>query len=172
MHFVYIITNTANGKLYVGKTNDPKVRWRAHKNNARNHALRWPLYAAMRKYGVDAFNFHVVAEYDTEESALSMECWYIAFYEAASDSSGYNLSPGGAGTSGYKWPEDARRRHSERLKGRVISPETRARISAGLKGVQKGIKRTDAARERMRLSHLGKVPWNKGLKGGSNSSSA
>jgi group I intron endonuclease len=63
--YVYCITNLINGKRYVGKTNDLDRRWRDHQNNCSDE--KCPdrdklLYKAMRKYGVENFEFAVLWE--------------------------------------------------------------------------------------------------------------
>ena len=48
---VYLITNTVNGKVYVGQTiNGLSKRWKGHKNDVRNGSQN-PLHRAIRKYG-------------------------------------------------------------------------------------------------------------------------
>ena len=60
---VYKITNTVTGDFYIGSSKDVKKRWADHKcqstwkNNPNN-----PLYQDMRKYGVDKFDFQILAE--------------------------------------------------------------------------------------------------------------
>ncbi len=56
---IYKITNTINGKAYVGQTvqSNPRARWYQHKENAKKQ--KHPLYCAMRKYGVHNFKFEI-----------------------------------------------------------------------------------------------------------------
>ena len=55
MAYIYQIINKVNGKIYVGKTNfSIEKRFKEHCHDAfqpRNESR--PLYAAMRKYGVE-----------------------------------------------------------------------------------------------------------------------
>ena len=65
---IYKITNTITGDFYIGSSNDVKRRWSSHK---------WPsvwkkypnkqLYKDMKKYGVDKFEFQVIAEVEPEQ---------------------------------------------------------------------------------------------------------
>ena len=60
MH-IYKITNTVNGKIYIGQTiqKDPKMRWYAHCQYARAGKKSY-LYDSMRKHGIDKFLWEVI----------------------------------------------------------------------------------------------------------------
>jgi group I intron endonuclease len=59
--FVYLITNKLNGKKYVGKTlRTVDYRWAQHKTTAFNGNSMFPIHAAIRKYGTDAFSVEVL----------------------------------------------------------------------------------------------------------------
>ena len=65
---VYRITNTVTGDFYVGSSNDVKRRWAAHKWPSKwNECPNNPMYLDMKKYGVDKFDFQVIAEVEPEE---------------------------------------------------------------------------------------------------------
>ena len=60
---VYKITNTITGDFYIGSSKNVKHRWSVHKcpytwNKCKNN----PLYLDMKKYGVDKFDFQILAE--------------------------------------------------------------------------------------------------------------
>jgi len=48
---IYLITNTINNKKYVGQHNRHTfhLRWRAHKQRAKDTKYKEPLYGAMRQ---------------------------------------------------------------------------------------------------------------------------
>ena len=60
---IYKITNTITGDFYIGSSKNVKKRWADHKckstwkNNPNN-----PMYFDMRKYGVEKFDFQILAE--------------------------------------------------------------------------------------------------------------
>ena len=60
---VYKITNTITGDFYIGSSKDVKSRWAHHKiPSAWNKQPNSPLYKDMQKYGIDKFEFEILAE--------------------------------------------------------------------------------------------------------------
>ena len=60
---VYKITNTITGDFYIGSSKDVKHRWTDHKCPSRwKQNPNNPMYIDMRKYGVDKFEFEILAE--------------------------------------------------------------------------------------------------------------
>ena len=65
---VYKITNTATGDFYVGSSKNIEKRWANHKcPSSWNKQPNNPLYLDMKKYGVDNFDFQILAEVEPEE---------------------------------------------------------------------------------------------------------
>lgn len=99
MAFIYVITNTKNGKKYVGQTINPvKQRVSCHLKDARGGSETL-LHRAMRKYGESAFKFEVLAELqehelDTAERDFikKLDCCVLDGQEK-----GYNMTRGGEG---------------------------------------------------------------------------
>ena len=96
MAYIYKITNSINGKIYIGKTlRTVEERFREHcqdsKNCRREHR---PLYSAMRKYGVENFSVEEVEQCEDSE-AEEREIYWIDFY--GSYGKGYNATLGGDG---------------------------------------------------------------------------
>lgn len=66
---VYKITNTITGDFYIGSSRDVKHRLANHKCHSNwNEQPNNPLYLDMQKYGVDKFEFEIIAE--VEEAVL------------------------------------------------------------------------------------------------------
>ena len=64
---VYKITNTITGDFYIGSSNNVERRWKEHKYPS--IWKRYPnsqLYLNMRKYGVDKFEFEILAEVEAD----------------------------------------------------------------------------------------------------------
>lgn len=93
MASIYCFTNRINGKQYIGSTiSDPQHRFNQHLYNV-NHANEkssYPLYAAIRKYGIDNFSFEVLLSIDCSENEIrQIEHDYIVKYNTVVPN-GYN----------------------------------------------------------------------------------
>lgn len=95
MSYIYLITNTINDRVYVGKTSRTiKQRWLEHVGDV-NKYLDRPLYRAMKKYGVENFSIHLIEEV-SDDKADEREQYWIQMYR--SYKFGYNATMGGDGT--------------------------------------------------------------------------
>ena len=94
MAYIYKITNDVNGKIYIGKTESSiEKRFDQHCKDAfRPRCEKRPLYAAMRKYGIEHFHIELVEETDSPEER---EIYWIEWY--GSFKKGYNATMGGDG---------------------------------------------------------------------------
>lgn len=117
---IYKITNTINGKCYIGQSIYLKKRIRRHLTY-KCHKDNLSLYKAFDKYGIDKFMIKILETIDTEKcddikSELDkLEIFYIKNYD--SYNSGYNQTIGGdAGITGYKFTDEQRRKVSEHQK--------------------------------------------------------
>lgn len=107
--YLYKITNSVNGKLYIGISNNPQARKNQHWNfeNRFNGKTISILYQAMRKYGLDKFSFEIICV-GTKEYILDLEIKAIALYRTTEKEFGYNIKPGGEGGRGYSIRSSAR----------------------------------------------------------------
>lgn len=96
MSYIYKIINDVNDKVYIGKTAfSIQKRFQEHCKDAfRDRNEKRPLYAAIRKYGTDAFSVRLIEECD-DAVAADREAYWIGMYEAYS--TGYNATLGGDG---------------------------------------------------------------------------
>ena len=99
---IYKITNTINGKIYIGKTLETmEKRWKEHQRDSMRFTDR-PLYKAMNKYGIKNFTIEVIEEPEIE--ILSQrECYWIEHYD--SYHFGYNATLGGDGKVLYDYQQ-------------------------------------------------------------------
>ena len=133
MGYIYLITNTINGKKYVGQTlcEDIESRWKQHRVMDKNSIGRY-LLNAYHKYGVDKFKFKIVCICFNKD-CNKFEEEYINTYNCLVPN-GYNLKAGGKNSKHH--PETIKKM-SDALKGRrtvVLNEESRKKLSNSLKG--------------------------------------
>ncbi len=92
--YIYSFTNLINGKKYIGSTiKMPKKRYNEHIYNCFHenaHQYNYPLYQAIRKYGVENFIFEILLEKDCQENEIrNIEKDYILKFNTISPN-GYN----------------------------------------------------------------------------------
>ena len=94
MAYIYQITNDINGKIYIGKTEfSIEKRFKEHCADAfKDRNEKRPLYAAMRKYGIEHFHIELIEETDNPEER---EVFWIE--NKRSFKNGYNATIGGDG---------------------------------------------------------------------------
>jgi group I intron endonuclease len=116
MFYIYLIFNKENGKIYVGKTNNPKYRLRTHLKIAKGGREKYPrmfsvIHAAINKYGKENFVFKLIEKTITESEILIKESQWI---KSLKDSGYilYNLTDGGDGVSGWHHTEKTKRNMS------------------------------------------------------------
>lgn len=133
---VYKLTNTVNGKAYIGiTTRAPSDRLADHLLASRSD--RQVLYRAMRKHGAAKFRLEVIATAGTLDALMAIERRLIAEYGTHTSRGGYNMTLGGEGTFGLKHSPDYVARMAARCRGKPLSPEHRAKLSAAQKGRKK-----------------------------------
>ena len=158
-YFIYKLTNTANGKGYIGYSNDIKRRMRQHKATALTGKGQ-AIHAAIRKYGWDSFVVKELYRNEDKKQTLEMEDHFINLHETKGVK-GYNITRGGqqGPPKGFKrkpMTEEQLLRHRERMK----DPEIRRRISEGTKGQQNRLGKShvvsDITKEKMKITNRGK----------------
>lgn len=108
---IYMITNTINGKKYIGQSNWLKKRIGAHIYHLRNGThSNIHLQRSFNKYGEDVFDISIL-EYCDEEYLNEKEMYYIELYDTFRN--GYNQTEGGEGNRGYKFSDDSKKKMSE-----------------------------------------------------------
>jgi group I intron endonuclease len=129
---IYKIENIINGKCYIGSTVDIKRRWRQHLNNLRcgEHTNRH-LQSSWNQYGEGGFAFSVL-EHCPSEALVSREQFY---FESICPE--LNLNPLAATNLGFRHSlKTIEKMRGARL-GIPLTPEWRAAMSAGMKGVKR-----------------------------------
>jgi len=102
---IYLITNTANGKTYVGQhCGDRDSRWKQHLKTAQKVDTPLPLHRAMRKYGPEKFSYEVLEEVPLSkgpEYLNEREIYWIKEKKSFIGENGYNVTRGGQGIVSY-----------------------------------------------------------------------
>ena len=97
---IYKITNLVNNKIYIGQSINIKRRFEEHHYKPfyqKGDEYNIPLYRAIRKYGVDNFNFEVIEECLPEELNDKEQYWIQYYNSYIQNNCGYNLTYGGDG---------------------------------------------------------------------------
>lgn len=159
---VYKITNTINGKMYIGSSKNIKSRKKDHfkKETSKRFNGRMPLYREMDEYGRENFSFEILEETNLECLA-DREEYFINKYNSVTD--GYNQSCKAEPMQDEKiksmhgkrlsewnkrqWQDESYRskqveRFSKRQKERLKDPEYHAEKSRQLKRYTDSIKKT------------------------------
>lgn len=122
-HCIYQILNLANGKFYIGHSQDYDIRWWEHSRKLKSNSHDNPhLQNAWNKYGEDAFEF-IVIELVEEKDMLTREQFWIDNLKACNVQIGYNINP-----NALRPPSSKGRKHSH---------ETRIKISKATTGISK-----------------------------------
>ncbi len=142
---VYLVTNTINGKRYIGVTSKRlAVRLSEHFSGAFTNVHSGHFYRAIRKYGREVFVITELMKCSSKEQALADEVRMI--FELNPE---YNSTKGGDGQL-----------------GRVVSQEFRAKMSAIHKGntYNVGKKRSEETKLKLKglaTSNEAKLRWKK-----------
>lgn len=112
---VYRITNTVNGKVYIGKWMGKNIahRWQRHLKSTEDGSP-WHLHRAIRKYGPDVFTVTIIYRAKTADELSKMETFFIVLHQSHKPENGYNMTLGG---DGIVWNEELRARMSIKRRG-------------------------------------------------------
>lgn len=182
MHYIYLIQNQLDHKIYVGQTRNLKNRWRQHQGDSKS--AEYPLYRAMRKHGIDNFAFQDIEAHETQDEANEAEVFFIQYFGTLNPAIGYNLRTGGSVSSHSAesiekmkatWtPERIAKQAAERT-GKALSQETKRKMALAATGrvmspdaiekirlARTGKKRSPESIEKFRQTQLGKPSQIKG----------
>lgn len=90
---------------------------------------------AIKKYGKENFTIEIIEWCETKEQLNEREIYWIAYYDATNKDNFYNIALGGECGSGAQLKGRKRPNITKALKGRVLSEETKQRISEAKKGI-------------------------------------
>lgn len=149
---IYKITCTSNGKFYIGSSNDLHRReWQHFAKLSKNNHTNQHLQNAYNKYGKEAFVFEVI-EYITSFGLLVREQYWLDELKPFGDFGFNTATIAGASLRGRKLSQEHKAKVSAGLKGHFVSKETRAKIGAATKGR----KTSDETKAKLRAINKGK----------------
>lgn len=122
IYTIYRITNSTNGKTYIGWTSrDPDLRFKEHQRTCKpKHQQRSAISCAIEKHGVDNFTFEVLYQTKDQPHSKDVETHFIAENNSMTSKWGYNLDLGG---TGHKRTPETIEKHRQAIKGKKQSPE-------------------------------------------------
>ena len=117
MYEIYQLTNTINGKSYVGFTSkSTDERWKRHIINSRR-GVKTHLYCAIRAHGEEAWGVTILeCGPDAKIGKEEREPLWIGILKPE-----YNHTKGGEGLVGYRFSEESKHTLSKRMKGNTYA---------------------------------------------------
>ena len=99
MECIYQYVNKLNGHMYIGLTNNAKRRFSDHLSaatNPNNKDYEAPIHRAIRKYGIENFDFNIIEDNIEDINLLKQrEQYWIEYYDTYNNREHYNATPGG-----------------------------------------------------------------------------
>ena len=138
MGCIYRIFCKANQKSYIGqfKKDIPTPRWQRHLRDAEKGS-KCAIHEAIRKHGKDMFEISVICICESQEELDKKEDEYITEYNSMIYDNGYNMVRGGKGRAPkFHHKEEHKQKMREFMKNRVVSDETKQKISDARKGIK------------------------------------
>ena len=109
--YIYKITNSINGKIYIGlhKSKDfDESYWGSGSNLKEDY----------KKFGKANFTREILEQCDTLKQLNEREQYWIEYLDSRNPLIGYNIQPGGVRFFGYEHPQETKIRLSEKAKQR------------------------------------------------------
>jgi group I intron endonuclease len=146
--YIYLITNTLNGKIYIGQKASPKVIERYYGSGR-------IITRAIKKYGIENFTREILCWKYSKKTLDKAEIDLINEYDSRNIKIGYNICIGGkGGQKGLKRSEET----INKLKSRIVSEETRIKMSEVNKGNKNslGYKQSEEHKNKRSEAYKGK----------------
>lgn len=154
---VYTITNTKNGRVYVGSTVNLKTREIRHFTDLlRGMHANSMLQRSFNKHGAECFRFDVIERCEPSD-LLNREQHWIDNKRLSCRL--YNLAPKAYSCLGIKRSDITKRRMSDAKKGKTFSAETREQMSLAKLGNshRKGKKASEKTKKRISDAKKGTI---------------
>ena len=127
---IYCIVNLVNGKYYIGSSSNIHQRWIWHlgalKRNNHHSSI---LQHSWNKHGEDSFEFRVIEECEIENLEMVEQYWIDAMNPH------YNIARVAWSKLGCKHTSETKAKIGAAHKGKIVSKETREKLSKHNKGI-------------------------------------
>lgn len=167
---IYIITNTINNKVYIGKTkrdiwkrlkmeHETDLVYNRHNNIYLQRA--WNKYTPI--HGEQCFTFKILEACNnniTIEELNKKEKYWIAKYQSNIKEYGYNLTPGGDG--GNPLTEETKQKMRNTIYKK--NKDNISWCSSGIKRNRRKISEEQKKKQSETMKNKDLIPWNKGRK--------
>ena len=182
---IYKITNP-NEDIYIGQSSNVVRRWSEY-SRLKGCCKNSRLLNSLKKYGFENHKLEIIHQCAKEE-LNNLEIYYINLYQSFNTDKGLNLHSGGnnhtvsdetrkkikmshlgqkAWNRGISRTDAQKKSHSEKMKGRKASEETKLKMSKsriGAKHTEETKKILSEKKKGINNPNFGKPAWNKGLK--------
>jgi len=135
---IYKVKNLLNEKYYIGQALEFIKRKRCHISYSKKEKPTSYFHKALKKYGINNFDWKILCKCDSKNELDEMEFHYIKQYNSYITNNGYNMTWGGEGVYGRKL--------------------------CGAKNGMYGKKHSKETLKKMSDMKKGKTPWNKDKK--------
>ena len=155
---IYKITNTVNGKIYVGKDEASRPYYMGSGLLLRR---------ALKKYGKENFIKEILEECSDRKTLSDREQWWINHLQCQNPTIGYNISKGGDGgdtLSSHPDLDIIKDKISHKMKSRKLSSSHKSKLSARMKGntfgkKNQGSHKTEEHKQKLRAK--AQQQWNR-----------
>lgn len=152
-YIVYMHTNKANGKHYIGITSkNAKSRWKLGKGYAKQKRF----YSAIKSHGWDGFDHIILFNGLSKQTAEEYETFFIKLFNSNDLEKGYNIENGGVT---HKLSEEQKDHLRKINTGKRHSEETKRKMSEAHKGMSTkwltGKTASDITKQKMSMARRG-----------------
>ena len=144
---IYEIRNIVTNDIYIGASKNIKRRFCEHKSPKKIRTGNNEIYKAIRRYGLENFQFNIIESCDPKD-LFKREEYYISLLKPK-----YSMNNGGKGNPGHMVNSDSRNILSQKLKhvwNQKTDDEKEFIIKNNLKGPSKGHEVSRTTRDKIR----------------------
>lgn len=172
---IYKITNKLTKQFYIGSSSNLIKRKCHHFSDLKkNKHFNKYLQNAWNKYGEKNFVFEIIEEIEDKNTLIEKEQCWLDKTRCYNRDVGYNIRTRAESNLGRVVSEETKEKLSNALKGRKawnkgvpLSKKTKSKLSQALKGRKspnKGKNFSEEHKRKLSESHKGQRPWMKGKK--------